>query len=397
MQDQNILSGIRVLDFSRYIAGPYCAALLGYLGADVIRVEKPGGSEDRFVVTLGSDGGAIFAQSAGNKRSLCLDLKHESAREIIERLVANTDIVIVNHPPAGLRALGLDYETLKAIKEDIIVTTQTAYGHDGPWAERGGFDGIGQVMSGAAYFSGTEATGEPRKSAAPYVDFGTALYSAFGTLAALYQRRDTGRGQHVQASLLGTAMTFFSPVLIEQAAVAADRVPTGNRAQTTAPSDIFATSDGHVLLHVVGNGMFGRLCRVIGRDDWPEDPTLQSDDDRGLSRDRLCEHLVAWCGERSTETVLEAMGNAGVPCGPVLTPAAALHHPQVEAMEILKRVSMPGFDDGIEVVDFPVTMSGSAPGLRQGIPGIGVDADGILEEIGYSGDEIAHLRSAGAI
>ncbi|MDP6183398.1 MAG: CoA transferase, partial [Gammaproteobacteria bacterium] len=159
----------------------------------------------------------------------------------------------------------------------------------------------------------------------------------------------------------------------------------------------FATSDGHVLLHVVGNGMFGRLCRVIGRDDWPEDPTLQSDDDRGLSRDRLCEHLVAWCGERSTETVLEAMGNAGVPCGPVLTPAAALHHPQVEAMEILKRVSMPGFDDGIEVVDFPVTMSGSAPGLRQGIPGIGVDADGILEEIGYSGDEIAHLRSAGAI
>ena len=153
MSDTNILSGIRVLDFSRYIAGPYCAALLGYLGADVIRVEKTGGSEDRFVVPLGGDGGAVFAQSAGNKRSLCLNLKDPRSQDVIRRLVAAADVVVVNHPPAGLRELGLDYASLKAIKPDIILTTQTAYGHTGPWAERGGFDGIGQVMSGAAYFS----------------------------------------------------------------------------------------------------------------------------------------------------------------------------------------------------------------------------------------------------
>jgi len=394
MQDQNVLSGIRILDFSRYIAGPYCAALLGYLGADVIRVEKPGGSEDRFVVPLGGDGGAVFAQSAGDKRSLCLDLKHPRAAEIVRRLVASADVVIVNHPPAGLRKLGLDYETLKAIKADIILTTQTAYGHEGPWAERGGFDGIGQVMSGAAHFSGTQ--GEPAKSSAAYVDFGTALYSAFGTLAALYQRRDTGQGQHVQASLLGTAMTFFSPLLIEQAALTANRVPSGNRSQTSAPSDIFATSDGHVLLHVVGNGIFTRLCKALGRDDWLKDAALQNDEDRGRARDRICDQVAAWCRERSVEAVLDRMAEAGVPCGPVLDPAAAMRHPQVKAMEFFKRLQMQGLVGGAEVADFPVSMSGAAVGLRGPMPRTGEHGADILAEIGYDIKEIAQLRRLGA-
>jgi len=395
MVDQNILSGVKVLDFSRYIAGPYCAALLGYLGADVVRIEKTGGSEDRFVGPMGADGGTVFAQSGGNKRSLGLDLKHARAAEIIERLVARADVVIVNYPPAGLRKLGLDYATLRAIKPEIILTTQTAYGHEGPWAERGGFDGIGQVMSGAAFFTGTP--GEPAKSAAPYVDFGTGLYSAFATLAALYQRRDTGEGQHIQASLLGTAMTFFSPLLIEQAVLGANRVPTGNRSQTSAPSDIFATTDGHILLHVVGNGLFRRVCKVLGRDDWIDDPEFQNDEDRGIARDRICDHVALWCGERSSETVIETMAAAGVPCGPVLDPAAALQHPQVKAMGLYKRVPMPGLTDGVEVADFPVAMSGTDAGLRRGPPALGEHAEEILTEVGYGPAEIDELRSAGAI
>jgi crotonobetainyl-CoA:carnitine CoA-transferase CaiB-like acyl-CoA transferase len=289
----------------------------------------------------------------------------------------------------------LDYETLRAIKQDIILTTQTAYGHEGPWAERGGFDGIGQVMSGAAYFSGV--AGEPAKSSAAYVDFGTALYSAFGTLAALYQRRDTGRGQHVQASLLGTAMTFFSPLLIEQAALAANRVPSGNRSQTSSPSDIFATSDGHVLLHVVGNGIFRRLCQALGRDDWIEDAALQSDEDRGAERDRICGHVAEWCRERSVDDVLDVMAQAGVPCGPVLDPAAAVRHPQVEAMEFFKRLPLPGLPGGVAVADFPVSMSGAAAGLRSPMPGTGEHGAEILAEIGYDSEEIMELRSLGAI
>lgn len=395
MLEKNVLAGVRILDFSRYIAGPYCAALLGYLGADIIRVEKLGGSEDRPVVPIGGDGGAVFAQSAGNKKSLAMDLGHARAPEIIRRLVALADVVIVNHPPSGVRKLGLDYDTLKAIKSDIILTTQTAYGHQGPWIERGGFDGIGQVMSGAVYFSGS--ADKPVKTAAPYVDFGTALYSAFGTLAALYQRRDTGRGQHVQASLLGTALSFFSPMLIEQKAVGANRLPTGNRSQTSAPSDIFVTSDGHILLHVVGNGIFKRLSAAVGREDWINDPRLQSDEGRGGERDEICNYLTQWCSKRDSNTVLDTMAAAGVPCGPVLDPQSALEHPQVEAMEFFKKISMPGISDDVTVADFPVSMSGADTGLRTGAPGKGEHADAVLLEAGYSVDEISELRRAGAI
>jgi crotonobetainyl-CoA:carnitine CoA-transferase CaiB-like acyl-CoA transferase len=395
MSEANILDGVRVLDFSRYIAGPYCAALLGYLGADVIRIEKTGGSEDRFVVPLGGDGGALFAQSAGNKRSLCLNLKDPRAQGVIRRLVEAADVVIVNHPPAGLRELGLDYDTLKAIKPDIILTTQTAYGHTGPWADRGGFDGIGQVMSGATYFSGTD--GSPTKSAVPYVDFGTGLYSAFGTLAALYQKRETGAGQHVQASLLGTAMAFFSPILIEQAAVAPNRVGSGNRSQTSAPSDVFATTDGHVLLHVVGNGIFRRLARVLDRDDWITDAALQSDEARGDARDRVCEAVAQWCATRSTDEILDKMAALGVPCGPVLKPAEALVHPQTAAMEFFTRIPMPGLTEGATVADFPVAMSGADVGLHAGTPGTGEHSGEVLAEHGYSAEEIATFRRDGVI
>jgi len=395
MHDSNILSGIRVLDFSRYIAGPYCAALLGYLGADVIRVEKTGGSEDRFVVPLGGDGGAVFAQSAGNKRSLCLNLKDPRSRDVIRRLVSAADVVVVNHPPAGLRELGLDYASLTAIKPDIILTTQTAYGHTGPWAERGGFDGIGQVMSGATYFSGTD--GSPMKTAVPYVDFGTGLYSAFATLAALYQKRATGAGQHVQASLLGTAMAFFSPILIEQAAVAPNRVGSGNRSQTSAPSDVFATADGHVLLHVVGNGIFRRLARVLDREDWLADDTLQSDEARGEARDRICAAVAQWCATRSTAETLDEMAALGVPCGPVLKPAEALVHPQAAAMELFARIPLPGLADDATVVDFPVAMSGADVGLRSGIPATGEHSAAVLAEHGYSDEDIAAFRRDGII
>ena len=154
MTDPNVLDGIRVIDFSRYIAGPYCATLLGYLGADVIRVEKPGGGEDRYAGPVSETASAVFMQTGCNKRSLCLDLKHERAGEIVRGLVESADVVVANMPPAVLRRMGIDYASLCAIKPDIVLTTQTAYGHEGPWRDRLGFDGIGQAMSGSAFLSG---------------------------------------------------------------------------------------------------------------------------------------------------------------------------------------------------------------------------------------------------
>ena len=223
-----VLAGVRVLDFGRYIAGPFCAALLGDLGADVIRIEKVRGSEDRFIAPVTPTGeGGMFLQMNRNKRSLTLNPMKPAGREVVRRLVATADVVVANLPPATLHAMGLDLDSLREVKEDIILTTVSAYGRGGRYSDRVGFDGIGQVMSGIAYMTGDPD--RPRRAAAPFVDFGTALSCAYGTLAALMARQQTGEGQMVEGALLQTALMMGNSNLIEQAVIERDRQPTGNR------------------------------------------------------------------------------------------------------------------------------------------------------------------------
>ena len=213
-----VLEGVRVLDFGRYIAGPYCATLLAEFGAEVIRVEKRDGSEDRFVAPVGEGGeGALFLQVNRNKKCITLDPMKPEGQEVMRRLVATADVVVANLPPQTLRAMKLDYDSLKAIKPDIILTTATAFGGPGPWSDRVGFDGVGQVMSGAVYMTG--AGDPPYRAAVNWVDFGTALHCAFGTLAALIERGKSGRGQIVEGALLATALSFTNATLIEQAVI----------------------------------------------------------------------------------------------------------------------------------------------------------------------------------
>ena len=395
MSKQNILDGVRVLDFSRYIAGPYCATLLAYLGADVIRVEKPGGSEDRWAIPItGTGEGALIFQTGCNKRSLTVGLGHDKGQEIVRRLVATADVVICNLPPAGLKRLGLDYENLKRIKPDIILTTQTAFGHQGPWAEQGGFDGVGQAMSGAMYFSGTP--GAPARSAVPYADYGTACLGAFATLAALYQKRDTGQGQHVQTSLLATSMALFGANLIEQGVLGIDRRPSGNRMQTSGPSDVFPTSDGFITVHTIGRGLFARIARLIGAEEWLDDPRLQSDHERGQHGDELSERVGAWCAARTTDEALSTMHRAGVPCSPVHDLRQALDHPQVAAMGLLGQVEFPGLPCPAPVPKLPVSMSGADTDRQRRPPIDGEHTDEILTELGYSRKEITELKAIGA-
>src|SRR6266498_3022100 len=252
-----VLEGIRVLDFGRYIAGPYCAALMAEHGAEVIRIEKREGSEDRFQAPVAATGeGALFLQMNRNKRGMTLDPMRPEGQEIVRKLVKTADVVVANLPPQTLAAMRLDYETLRSIKPDIILTTATAYGRGGPYSDRVGFDGVGQVMSGAVYMTG-EAH-QPYRAQVPWVDFSTALHCAFGTMVALMARRATGKGQVVEGALLATAVTLSNALLIEQAVIKRDRVPTGNRGQTAAPVDLFRTRDGWVLCQVIGQPLFRR-------------------------------------------------------------------------------------------------------------------------------------------
>lgn len=393
-----VLDGVRVLDFGRYVAGPYCATLLGYLGAEVIRIEKRDGGEDRYIAPIAAGGeGGVFFQTACNKKSLTLDPASPRGREVVRRLVRTADVVVANLPPTSLLALGLDYASLKAVRADVILVTQTAFGETGPLADSGGFDGVGQAMSGAMHMTGTP--GQPVKAAAPYVDFSTAVLSAFGTLAALMHRTATGEGQHVQASLLGTALAVFGSHLVEQSALGLDRVPSGNRVQTSAPSDVFATRDGHLLTHVVGNGLFRRWAKLMGdASHWLDDPRFQSDQSRGDHSEEILARMREWCATRTTAQALQELQAAGLPCGPVHTLRQALDHPQVDAMRWLAQVAdFPGLPRAAAVPDLPVRLSVSGGGITQRPPLLGEHTDEVLASLGYSAAEIAALRNDGVI
>ncbi len=386
------LHGVRVLDFGRYIAGPYCAALLAEYGAEVIRIEKRDGSEDRFVAPVGAGGdGALYLQMNRNKRSLTVDPTHDEGREVVRRLVRTADVVVANLPPQSLLAMGLDDASLRALKPDLIVTTSSAFGSVGPMASYVGFDGVGQAMSGAVHMTGEPD--QPYRAMVNWVDFGTALHCAFGTLAALMERARSGRGQHVSGSLLGTALTFTNAMLIEQAVIGADRVPTGNRAQTAAPVDLYRTTDGWLLCQVVGQPLFERWARLMGEPAWLDDPRFASDLSRGEHGELIGERMRRWCATRGTDEAVRTLGAAKIPCGPVLSAQQALDHPQVQAMGLLQPLDFPGLPRPAPVARVPLSMSVSEPGIHQRAPTLGEHTDAILAELGYTSADVAGLRA----
>jgi len=391
-----VLEGIRVVDFCRFVSGPFCTALLADMGADVIRIDKVGGSEDRFTGPITPDGtGAAFLQLNRNKRSLTLDPAHPAGREVVRRLVAHADVVAANMPADSLGAMGIDYATLRDIKPDIILMNITGFGSKGPYADRVGFDGIAQAMSGSTYLAGPP--GQPVKSNAPYADYGTAFLAALGTVGAILHRHRTGEGQVVECSLLGTALTLSNPAIIEQVTRGLNRQGVFNRSCNSAPSDIFRTQDGSVILQIVGEPMFRRWCRLLEVTEWIGDPRFASDAARVVNFEVLHAKMAEWAVCRTTEEVISAMQRARIPCGPVLTPQQAFEDPHLQAVGFWKNVDYPGFEQEIPLASPPVDLSASPLTIRMRPPTPGEHSDEILLELGYTVREIDEMRAQSVI
>ncbi len=387
------LAGIRVIDFGRFIAGPYCAMLLADLGADVIRVDRRHGSEDRYTgpVTEGGEGGAFLSLNR-NKRSLTLDTSRSGAADVVRRLAKSADVVVANLPIPVLQKMGLDYDSLRALNSGIILARISTFGPDGPYAARFGFDTIAQAMTGAMSLSGFP--GAPVRSVVSFEDYGTALHTAFGVMAALYHRSRTGTGQVVDGSLLATGVTFMQALLAEKSVMGTERRSRGNAGFFTAPADTFRTLDGWVTVQVIGNDMFARWARLVGHPEMLDDPRFSDDLLRADHREAIAEAMNAWLAGRTTQEALSALEHARLPAGPVLDLEQVLNDPQVKARELLVEVDYPGARKAVPLANPAVRLSATPGSIRRRAPTLGEHTVAILGELGYSDAEIQQLRTA---
>ena len=386
-----ILEGVKVLDFGRYIAGPFCGALLADYGADVIRIERVNGSEDRFVTPVTEDGqGAMFLKLNRNKLGLTLNPTKDKGKEIIKKLVERSDIVIANLPEQTLKSMSLDYERLKVINPGIILTSNTAFGTSGPYAERVGFDGVAQAMSGAMDMTGDPD--QPTKAYAPYVDFCSASLAAFGTVLAYLEKLKTGRGQRVQTSLLQTALTTTNNLLIEQELLDINRIASMNRAQTSGPSDTFQTKDGWILVQTVGQPLFERWVSLMGEEEWLDDERFKDDLSRGDNGHLISERMSEWCAERTSKEAIDELEKSRIPVGEVLRAQETLKERHIVEKGSFVKLSYPTLKEEYSVVGPAIELSENPGKIKHRSPELGEHNQQILMELGYTQEEIDQLK-----
>ncbi len=390
------LQGIRVVDFGRFIAGPYCAMLLADMGADVIRVDRRQGSEDRYTapVTEQGEGGAFMSLNR-NKRSLTLDTSKPESAEIIQRLVSRADVVVANLPVAVMKKMRIDYDSLRALKPDVILARVSAFGPDGPYAHRLGFDSLAQAMSGAMRLTGFE--GPPVRSVVSFEDYGTALHTAFGIMIALFHRARTGEGQIVDGSLLATSIAFMQAFLAERSVTGIAREQRGNTGFYSSPADVYQVRDGWIMVQTVGNDMFARFARLVGREEWIADPRFATDILRADHRDLITAEMKAWLAGKTAAEAFAGLEAARIPAGPVLDIPEVLADPQVKARGLLEYVDYPGAPKPVPLAAPAMQLSATPARIRRRAPMLGEHTAEVLGELGFSEQHIAHLRAAEAV
>ena len=330
------------------------------------------------------------------KKGITLNTSSENGRGVLSDLVLRSDVIIESFVPQAKKAKGLDYESLKAINPRIILTSISAYGQTGPYAHRGGFDAIAQGMAGMMAISGFPGEG-PLKSGSPVTDYGTGIYAALGTFAALFQRQSTGVGQTVDVSLLDTAVSFMETVFTEYKTLGEERPQLGNKRPYTAPTDMIKVKDGYINISVSTDGIWRRFTKLTGNEQYRDDPRYSSNRVRYQSREFLTSLASAWAADKTTREAIQELEAAGIPAGPVYSVADVLADPHIKARNMIVEIEYPEVGK-ITIPAVPIKLSETDTTIQKRAPMVGEHNDEVYcQLLGYSKEKLGRLSQEGVI
>lgn len=387
------LEGVKVLDLSRTLAGPYCTMLLGDQGAEVIKVEQPGKGDEsrRFTPPTWNGESCYYLTSNRNKRSITVDLKSHEGREIIYKLAKEADILVENYRTGTMDKLGLGYKTLKEMNPRLVYCSISGFGRTGPEKDRAGYDLLIQGFGGLMSITGDADRG-PSKAGMSIADLTTGLFAVYGILSALFFAQKTGVGQFVDVSLLDGQISLLNHMATGYLATGKPAGRMGSAHPSIVPYQAFKSRDIEFILAVANDGLWNKCCEALEWNDLLEDDRFTKNVDRVVHRELLVHILSERFEKMDSKEIFEKMDNAGVPCGPIHTIDQVLKHPQVLARDMLIDIDHPNIPN-LKVPGFPVKLSETPSAVKHSPPLLGEHTDEVLTELGYSRKQIEDLKN----
>jgi len=391
------LEGLRILDLTRVLAGPYATMVLADLGADVIKIERPGtGDDSRHFGPYLNGESAYFMSLNRNKRSMTLDLKSPRGKQIIRDLAPHVDVVIENFRPGTLDRLELGYETLRALNPRLIYAAASGFGRTGPYSRRPAYDGVVQAMGGVMSITGPE-DGTPTRVGTSIGDIIAGIFTVIGILSALAARERTGKGQLVDVAMLDCQVAILENAIARYGVTGEIPRPIGSRHPSVVPLEPFETQDGQLMVAVGNDAVWGRLCEALGRPDMAEDPRFETNPLRLAHYDEIRSILANIFQTHTNDEWQVRLDAAGVPASPINNVPQVMEHPQVLAREMLVKLAHPVAGE-LTMAGIPIKLSETPGAMRMPAPTLGQHTEEVLRELlGYTAEQVAELRDEGAL